>query len=249
MEGIRLSVVSYMNTRPFIYGLENSEIWDMLELSKDIPSVGADKIVNGEVDIGLVPVVTISRMKEPNIISDYCIGSDGKVRTVCVFSQVPIEKIRRIYLDYHSRTSVHLLRILLDEYWQLKPELIEASTGYESQMQGDTAGLVIGDRAFDHEEKFQYRYDLGEVWKQHTGLPFVFATWVSNRQFPKPFLKQFNEALKLGITNIDNSLLENEKHFLPYLHNNISFHLDDHKKKGMNLFLTKVSGLTMADQV
>ena len=110
---IKVSAVSYLNTIPFIYGLRNSELMQQIDLYIDCPSVCADKLINNQVDIGLVPVVILDQLNNPKIISDYCIGANGPVDTVCIYSDVPIEEIESIYLDYQSRTSVELLKILL----------------------------------------------------------------------------------------------------------------------------------------
>ena len=109
----KLSVVSYLNTIPFIYGLKQSGLDKKLDISLDIPSVCAEKLLSGKVDIGLVPIVVIKQMENPQIISNFCIGADGEVDTVCLFSDVSIEKVESIYLDYQSKTSVELLKILL----------------------------------------------------------------------------------------------------------------------------------------
>ena len=106
---IKVSCVSYLNSQPFIYGLKNNSIINEIELSLDVPSVCAEKILSGKADIGLIPVAVIPQLKESHIISDYCIGADGKVETVLLLSDVPLEKIKSILLDYQSRTSVLLL--------------------------------------------------------------------------------------------------------------------------------------------
>ena len=141
-----------------------------------IHAVCADKLVNDEVDLALVPIVVIPSLREPHIISNYCIGANGAVETVCLFSDVPISEIASIYLDYQSRTSVALLKILLKEYWGLDPEFKDAELGFEESISGINAALVIGDRAFGLNRKHQYVYDLSAIWKEMTGFPFVFAS-------------------------------------------------------------------------
>ena len=113
----KVSAVSYLNTVPFIHGLKQSELIHNIDLQLDYPSICADKLINGTVDFALVPVVVIPKL-QAHIISDYCIGADGVVDSVCLYSDVPITEIESIGLDYQSRTSVELLRLLLTEYWQ-----------------------------------------------------------------------------------------------------------------------------------
>ena len=246
---IKVSAVSYLNTIPFIYGLKNSTICHQIELSLDYPSLCADKLLKGQVDIGLVPVVVIPKLQHPHIISDYCIGANGAVDTVCLYSDVPISEIESIVLDYQSHTSVELLKILLKEYWQLNPELKKADIGFEENIIDNNAALVIGDRAFNLNSKHKYIYDLSAVWKEMTALPFVFAAWVTNKKLSQDFIVNFNKALKNGLSDIDAALNFKWNNYpscekpKDYLNNKISYNLDVEKKKGMKLFLKKVSAL------
>jgi chorismate dehydratase len=244
---LKISAVSYLNTIPFIHGLKQSELIKTIDLQLDYPSICADKLINGTVDLALVPVAVIPKLKEAYIISDYCIGANGAVDTVCLYSDVPIEEIESIALDYQSRTSVALLRILLKEYWQLDPELKKANVGFEDNIKGKHAALIIGDRAFTLNTKHAYIYDLSAIWKEMTGLSFVFAAWVANTKLPQDFIISFNTALEKGLSNIDKALaLEGDsypncKNPEDYLNNKISYNLDVEKQKGMELFLRKIS--------
>ena len=244
---LKISAVSYLNTIPFIHGLKQSELIKTIDLQLDYPSICADKLINGTVDLALVPVAVIPKLKEAYIISDYCIGANGAVDTVCLYSDVPIEEIESIALDYQSRTSVALLRVLLKEYWQYNPELKKANVGFEENIKGNHAALVIGDRAFALNTKHAYIYDLSVIWKEMTGFPFVFAAWVANTKLPQDFIISFNKALEKGLSNIDKALaLEGDsypncKNPEDYLNNKISYNLDVEKQKGMELFLRKIS--------
>ena len=95
---IKISALSYLNAIPFIYGLKQAHFTDKIDIQMDYPAVCADKLLNGKVDLALAPVVTIPLLEDPHIISDYCIGANGAVETVCLYSDVPIyyiESIRR----------------------------------------------------------------------------------------------------------------------------------------------------------
>ena len=244
MEKVKISAVSYLNTKPMLFGLVKSPINAQIDLKLDIPSACAEKLERGEVDLGLVPVAVIPHLSNPHIVSDFCIGTVGAVKTVGIFSQVPIENITHLYLDFHSRTSVELVKVLLLEYWQLNPEFLPATEGFQQKIEGTTAGLIIGDRTMGLEDQFPYFYDLGEYWMKHTGLPFVFAAWVANRKLPGEFLEQFNEALKNGVEAIPELMLllpEKDNFDLSaYFTHHISYYLDDKKKKALNLFLQKM---------
>ena len=240
---LKISAVSYLNTVPFIHGLKQSELMRNIDLQLDYPSICADKLINGTVDLALVPVAVIPKLKEAHIISDYCIGANGAVDTVCLYSDVPITEIESIGLDYQSRTSVALLKILLKEYWQLNPELKKAAVGFEGNIKGKHAALVIGDRAFALNTKHAYIYDLSAIWKEMTGLPFVFAAWVANKKLPQDFIIAFNKALEKGLSDIDTALTLEGTNYPnctnpeDYLNNKISYTLDAEKQKGMKLFL------------
>lgn len=241
---VKVSAVSYLNTRPFLHGLRNSEVINQLDLQLDVPAVCASKLLDGRVDIGLVPVAIIPQLKEHYLISDYCIGSKGKVNTVLLLSDVPLNEIAAVYLDYQSKTSVNLVRVLADNYWNINPEWIEAQAGFEENIKGTTAGVVIGDRTFELADRFKYRYDLSEEWFQFTGLPFVFACWVANKQLPETFIAAFNKALGKGIDSIAEVLsAEKDAVIRQYLTKDIHYLLDDDKRKAIDLFLSYVDAL------
>ena len=240
---IRVGIVNYLNTRPLLYGIKHSAIMERIDLIQDYPSRIASMLLDGSIDLGLVPVTVIPRLREAHIITDYCIGCDGAVASVCIFSEQPLEKVEEILLDYQSRTSVALLRLLLEEHWKHTPTLIDTKEEYQSRIKGTTAGLLIGDRALAQRKISPYIYDLGEAWKDHTGLPFVFAAWVSNRQLPSSFIKGFNEANKSGLKHIDEVVGANASSVFDlkeYFTEHIDYLLDNEKNKGLKLFLEKV---------
>lgn len=245
---IRVSAVSYLNTIPFIHGIESSEnLMSQIELNRDIPSECARRLMEGEVDLGLIPVAVIPKIKEAHIISDYCIGAVGPVQSVLLFSDVPLNEIESISLDYQSRTSVQLCRQLCKHHWKIDPEFNEAIPGYEKEIKGKNAGLVIGDRCFALKDQFEYVYDLAEEWHYWQNLPFVFACWVSNKELSKEFQSDFNLALQEGLLDLEGAIekypfegLSAEKQ-LEYLSNAIDYGLDHEKLKGLNLFLEKIS--------
>lgn len=247
---IRVGSVNYLNTRPLIYGFEQGMMKDGLELIFDYPSRIASMLVNDEIDLGLVPVVVIPKLKDYHIITDYCIGADGPVASVCLFSEVPLGKVKKLLLDYQSRTSVALTKLLCKEYWKINPEIIEAGKDFRDHIRSTTAGLVIGDRALEQRKISSYIYDLGEAWKVHTGLPFVFAAWISNKQLPEDFIHNFNLANGFGllrlrkvVENIDFPLFDLNDYYTNY----ISYTLDTTKRKGLGLFLEKISNPVFKD--
>ena len=244
---IRVGAVSYLNTKPLVYGFREGlmagQLAGQIDLVFDYPSIVAEKLLSDELDLGLVPIAVIPFLKEYHIISDYCIGCDGEVASVCLFSDVPIGEINTILLDYQSRTSVALLKILLNEHWKIAPALVTGSPGYESQIKGNTAGLVIGDRAFKQRKASSYIYDLGLAWKEMTGLPFVFAAWISNKPIANDFETAFNAANKWGIDHIEEVIRENpsaEFDLHEYYHSLIKFRINMAMREAITLFLSKI---------
>ena len=255
MRKIRISAITYLNTKPFMYGIMHSKLQDTIELSLDIPSVCADKLKAGTVDIGIIPVAEISGIKGANIVTDCCISSSGKVRTVVLVSHVPIDQIKTIVLDYQSRTSVELVKILARDFWHILPDWVNGGVNYiQEDIRGTTAGIIIGDRVFEAETKFPYVYDLGEAWKAHTGLDFVFACWVANKPIDQSFVEAFAEALEDGIVHIPEVVKEYlvqypDYPFETYFRENIFYHFDDSKRKGMELFLKLIKELPKVPKV
>jgi chorismate dehydratase len=242
MPKLRLTAVSYLNTKPMLYGLLQSPLADQIELSLDIPSECARKLRDGEVDLALSPVAILPELPQWQLVSDYCIGAVGAVKTVSIFSAVPLAEIKQVYLDHHSRSSVALTRVLMRDYWQQKVTYLPASEGYIDQIGGTTAGVVIGDRTIGLEDRFTYVYDLSEAWYKFTGHPFVFAAWVSVKELPTAFCTAFNQALGAGIAAIPQL-----KYLLPtphpdfdletYFTRYISYELDAAKRAGLKQFL------------
>lgn len=239
--------MSYLNTKPLLYGIKKPPLINEIELIEDYPSKIAQMLIDDEVDVGLIPVAAILKLKEWNMVTDYCIGSDGPVASVCIFSEVEMKQIEKVYLDYQSQTSVNLAKILLQQYWKKNVELIDAnSEDYRNQIKGTTAGVIIGDRALEQRTKSGYIYDLGEAWKKYTGLPFVFAAWIANKQLPEKFVRDFNEANAFGLRRLDEVIAENPFSFFDlkkYYTKYISYNLDGEKKKGMELFLKQLRNL------
>jgi chorismate dehydratase len=240
---IRVGAVSYLNTKPLIYGFENGMLTDAITLTIDYPSKIAEKLINDDLDIGLVPVAVMPQLKKSHIISNYCIACDGEVASVCLFSEVPLTEIQSIILDYQSRTSVALLKVLLKEHWKISPELIMGETGYENKISGTTAGLVIGDRAFKQRLQSPYIYDLGAAWKEMTGLPFVFAAWVSNKKLDENFLAEFNKAVGVGLNELGAIVVKQDYTYfdlMEYYTKNIKFMPEGDIMEVIELFLWKV---------
>ncbi len=241
MDKIKVGAVSYLNTKPLLFGIEQSEeLRNEMDLMVDYPSRIATLLLNNEIDLGLVPVAIIPKMKEHFIVSDYCIGAIEGVASVALFSEVPLHNIQKVLLDYQSNTSINLARVLMRFHWNMDVELLPGGKNYISEMKGATAGVVIGDRALHQRKISPYIYDLAKGWIEMTGLPFVFAAWIANKKLPDSFIQKFNEANGLGFEYLDEVIAQNpfpDYDLNTYYRKNLSFQLDGLKRKGLSKFL------------
>ena len=237
---VKVATISYLNTLPFIYGLKNHPINKQISMIECVPSVGASLLINNKVDIAIVPAAAIPFIPNHNIISDYCIGATDKVASVLLCSGVPLEDIKTLYLDTDSISSVTLSKILCKNYWKISP-VFEDHKLDNNNLDFDKSYVMIGDKALQLASSFNYVYDLAQEWIKFKSKPFVFACWVANKELTPSFIKDFNEALELGLSNIDKSLEGDTKGFSKdfaynYLTNNISYNLDSSKREGMQEF-------------
>ena len=244
MREVKVSVVSYLNSQPFVFGLKHFPPEGM-QLSSDIPSECARKLISGEAEIGLVPVAILKQLPEYHIISNYCIGADGPVDSVKLYSRVPLSEIETIVLDYQSRTSVALTKVLAAEHWKISPNWVAAQEGFEKNINGKTAAVVIGDRTFSMNGMFETEKDLSEEWKQLTGLPFVFAVWATRSKIEPAFETAFNNSLSAGLRSMK-TVIEEQQLAYPhtdvrkYLTASISYDFNAKKREAMELFLSKL---------
>ena len=238
MSKLSITAVSYLNTVPLLYGLRQSEVMADVDLRIAPPSQCALELEQGTADIALIPVAALFSVPNHTIISNYCIGATGKVRTVVLLSNDELHNIRTVYLDSDSRTSIMLVQILAKEYWKITPSFRPYVEG-QNISRGE-ACLLIGDKVFAKENQFAHRYDLAEHWIQFTGLPFVFAVWASIRPLPAGFMERFDEALAFGARHISDALTAplpcSREAAIDYLTHNISYALDENKRKGLTAF-------------
>ncbi len=230
---MRIGNVSFINSYPFQYGLET---FADFKVSKLVPSAIAKALEEDTIDVGLVPVATYIQHPEWHIVSDYCIGAVGMVKTVLLISKKPIAEVKTICYDSDSRSSNMLTNVLCANYWNITPT--------EADYEHADACVMIGDKAFlDYSSEFPYSYDLAQEWFNFQKMPFVFAVWASNKVLPEEELTKLNKALKFGVEHITESVemfKENmdisEEKAIDYLTLNISYPLDEAKKSAIQQF-------------
>lgn len=195
---LRLGVVPYLNVQPLIwaFSLPGFTPPGGVELSPLPPSQLALALRQGRFDAAIVPVFEYFRHPGYSIVPEFAIGCRGPVHSVVLFSRSPLREIEAIYLDPASVTSVNLLRVLLAEHG-LAPVLHPAQTlpGPLSELPPRSACLLIGDPAMVRRGALPFEYDLGSLWFDHTGLPFVFAAWLAP---PGPRTAEVSDLLRKG---------------------------------------------------
>ena len=239
----KISAVSYLNTIPFVYGLQHAD-----NLRADLllapPAECARNYIEGRVDIALLPAAVVPELKQTDVITDYCIGAVGAVRTVTVMSNTPISSVKRIWLDAHSRTSVQLCGYLAQNKWHINPEWLHMPDyAVIDHAQPDDAFLLIGDKVFGYEGRFKYIYDLALEWREVTKLPFAFAVWVARKGVSYEITDQLQHALTFGVEHIWEAVSESNYMGVDggltayeYLTRNIDFILDEEKHKALKKF-------------
>lgn len=243
-----IAAVSYLNTIPFIYGIEHADKDLRADLLLAPPSACARNIIDHKADIALIPAEALNLLPDVNVVTDYCIGASAPVRTVVLLSDSPLEEISTIYLDSHSLTSVKLVKILAKEYWNISPRWrpVEDYTILEKPAAG-TAYVIIGDKVFNYEDRFSHKWDLASQWQAFTGLPFVFAVWVARKSVPAETVERLNRALGYGIEHVREAIeyygYSNRDYAYDYLTKNIDFKLDGPKRDALGLFLKKGGSL------
>lgn len=242
----RIAAVSYINTHPFLAGFRETGLEREIDLHIVPPARCAEMLDQGLVDIALCPVGALPGLGEYSIISDYCIGCDGPVRTVALYSQKPLELTRIISLDEQSRTSNLLIQVINSRFWKLDIDFIHPNDGRFTEDRGD-GHLRIGDKCFQMEGSYPYVTDLGEEWKKFTGLPFAFACWVTKGPVEKDLEGKINAACAKGLSMIgdlqfDHPMLS-DRELRTYLRKNIDFLFDGTKRLALDQFLVDIGNL------
>jgi len=185
----RIAAVSFLNTIPLIEYLNTPECQDV-HLVTDLPSRLPDYLTTGEAEVALIPVIEFFRGRGGALVQGVGIATDGAVDSVKLFTKVEPGKLQSVMVDRGSRTSVALLRVLLLELFEQEPHFFEGNPQSLADLDEHSAVLVIGDRCFEWEKELEQTgrsdvqiLDLGALWKNLTGLPFVFAAWTVASNF------------------------------------------------------------------
>ncbi|MDG1837384.1 MAG: menaquinone biosynthesis protein [Phycisphaerales bacterium] len=242
---IRLGVVAFLNAKPLVHGLAKVK---GLSIRSAPPSELIDLLTRDEVDLALCSSIDLLTAPfEVSWLGSTPLACDGSTHTVRLFSHRPIDQVSRIHCDGDSHTSIALLRVLLAEYWQHEPELVSLDSGGEIESM-----LLIGDKVVGPDlgiDQWPVQVDLGDVWKQHTGLPFVFAVWMgraSNADIVQRAGRMIDRQYRLNrhrlhavIENAAADLGWDPAEAMTYLTQHIRFDFSEREHEGLRTFLNR----------
>jgi chorismate dehydratase len=240
---LRVAASSYLNTAPLIWSyLYGSRRHELELLTHTAPALCADMLARAEVDAALVPVIEYQRIPEAALVPDVCIGSSNQVRSVVLATpRSKLTDVRTVALDAESRTSSALVRIIFREFLGLEPAWTDCAPDLGRMLKANDAAVLIGDPAMLFDRSGLFVYDLAGLWRQYTGLGFVFAMWMAREGADNAI--DFVAARDEGLEHVDEIAAHYEKSLgLPrselrdYLLNNISFSLDAEMRSGLELF-------------
>lgn len=250
---IRLGAVSFLNTRPLVYGLDRQD--DRFSIRLDVPSRCAELLHTNEIDLGLIPSIEYLPGPDYRIVPGVAIASDGPVASVAIFSQAPPSDIHSIALDTSSRTSIALLRVLCARWFEIDPTLVAMAPDLPGMLQECDAALVIGDNALfaDQEALGLEKIDLGEEWIGMTGLPFVYAFWAGRPGVAGPeevaALQQArDQGLAAAATIAEHAFPDSRAkaaRAAHYLGGNVKYALGEPEKAGLRRFYELAADLNI----
>ncbi len=252
MSNIRLSAVEYLNARPLVYGLDARS--DLFDCRYDVPAKCASMLHDKSVDLSLIPSIEYFGHPDYRIVPDIGVTSSGPVASVALFTDRPATALRSVAVDVSSRTAVALLRVLCAQWFDIEPTFVTFRPDLPAMLKRCDAALLIGDAALyqEHETNGLDKIDLGDEWTAMTGLPFVWSFWVGRAGcLDKNHITALKAARDSGIQHLDqiaekHASIEEEGSLAiakKYLHDNVSYTLDDHAQAGMRKFFSAAADL------
>lgn len=255
---IRLSAVSYLNTRPLVHALIHHKIAHDFEISFDVPSVCATKLKDGEADAGLIPSIEYARSAIPyRIVPDISISSWGPVQSILLFHTRPFDRIRSVALDTSSRTSVALTHIILRDRYKIDFTAINHPPMLDEMLAVADAALVIGDPALEYTARPEPRKDLGREWSEMTGLPFVYAFWAGREAALTPeHVHTLHRAKAYSMTRIPEIAADHARthahpaaFYASYLRDHLQYPFGSDERAGLQAFYRRAHRLGLIESV
>jgi len=264
----RVGRIQFLNCFPLYYGLLENKIPLNIELIKGYPSDLNRMLKNNLLDMAWIPSIAYARnYRDYILLPDVSVSSDGPVNSIFLFSKEPIENLhnRRVAMSNISTTSQALLRILMANYYQCAPDYFDSAPELGAMLIEADAALLIGDdalRAYYKNDNRLLVYDLGQIWKEYTGLPMVFAIWAIREEWAythlddlKKIHQVFLESIQFSLEHIKDAAIiasQWEDFDYPYLvdyFNALKYDFDGRKQKGLMEYYNQACSLGLIEQV
>ena len=218
---------------------------DLVTLTDPVPAKCADLLAEGAVDVALVPVIEYQRVDGIHLLPGVCVGSKEAVRSVVLVTRTSdLKSVTSVALDESSRTSATLVKIIFQEFLGIKPSWQTAVPDLGPMLTENDGALIIGDPGMTFSREGYRVWDLATLWKQYTGLGFVFAMWMIRDDAANAARSlDFEDARDEGLASL-NEIVDYYEKLLPlsrteivnYLTDNISFTPDATMQQGMGLY-------------
>jgi len=245
-EAPRVAASIYLNSAPLIWSFLHGERRHSIQLLTDTaPARCAQMLERAEVDAALVPVIEYQRIPEIVVVPGVCVGARSRVRSVVLVTRgAELKAVRSVALDTSSRTSAALVQIIFREFLGFEPQWRPSAPELDSMLDESDAALLIGDPAMIFPRRSLRVYDLASLWREHTGLGFVFAMWMARRDVAARVRAiDFAGARDEGLERVE-EIVASYKDMLglpaselrEYLLENISFKLDEEMRAGLSLY-------------
>jgi predicted solute-binding protein len=232
MGKLRISIVEFLNTAPLVWGFTDGPLRGRYDLSFTVPSLCAEALRLGKVDVAIIPAIEYQRMDGMVVLPEMAVAARGEVRSILVLAKKPIDLVKRLALDTNSRSSVALTRLLCKGFWGISPEFIDAAPDPAAMLEKADAALLIGDPALRIRLKVDalaaktpgakegccggdpseqpvpgvdtlFVYDVAEQWREMTGKPCVLAIWAGRRELITPeVVADFLASKEYGLSHI-----------------------------------------------
>jgi chorismate dehydratase len=244
----RVAASSYLNSVPLIWSFMQGTRQREIELvTNAAPARCADMLAHEQVEAALVPVIEYQRIPDLMVVPGVCIGSRRRVRSVVLVMREELgnlRSVRKVALDKSSRTSAALVQIIFREFLGFEPEWTIVAPDATSMLRENDAALIIGDPGMTFARERVVVYDLAELWREHTGLGFIFAMWMARAS-------ELERVRRIDFAGARDEALEHVEEIasaysrvigLPpeeiklYLLENISYELDEELRAGLSLF-------------
>ena len=241
---IRVAASSYLNSAPLIWSFLHGVHAGSVDFFEAVPARCAQMLAHSEVEVALVPVIEYQRIAGGLLVPDVCVGSRKEVLSVVLVSKNKLEDIRSVALDESSRTSATLVKVIFREFLGREPEWTTRAPNLAAMLEKNDAALIIGDPGMTFPRQGLNVWDMAALWKEHTGLGFVFAMWmVRDDAIEHARSVDFSGARDEGVARIE-EIVRSYQDKIPmrveelrnYLTENIVFNVDESMERGLRLY-------------